>query len=435
MRKTILSVALAVAAWPAAAANLVDIYRLAQQNDAVYASAQAAYQAGLEKLPQGQALMLPSLNLSAGVNHYQIDTNISQPKNYTSPSVSLILTQPLYRKQNVETLEQAKLQVQAVQAQLGLARQSLVLRTAQAYFDVLQAQDNLATARAQKAAIAEQLALAKKSFEVGTATIVDTHEAQASYDSTVAQEIAAQNDLEVKRRTLEKLIMVPAPALDPLADGVTLPLPQPDNMAAWVKQAQESSLSVAVSQANAEIARREVAKQYAGYQPTLDLTASYTDTRNGVISNISGVDSRSAMIGLQLGWNLYQGGATRSLVREAVANREKARFDLDDARRQAALDARQAFLGVVSGDAQVKALEQVVKSRETQLQSTKLGLEVGVRTAVDVLNAEQQLYGAERDLAAARYAALMSGLNLRAAAGTLTEQDLMALNGLLASQP
>jgi outer membrane protein len=435
MRKTILSVALAIAAGPAAAANLVDIYRLAQQNDAVYASAQAAYQAGLEKLPQGQALMLPSLNLSAGVNHFQTDTNVSQSKNYTSPSVTLTLTQPLYRKQNIETLEQAKLQVQAVQAQLGLARQSLILRTAQAYFDVLQAEDSLAAVRAQKSAIAEQLALARKSFEVGTATIVDTHEAQASYDSTVALEIASQNDLDVKRRTLEKLIMAPAPALDPLAKGVALPLPQPDNMDAWVKQAQESSLSVAVSQANAEIARREVAKQYAGYQPTLDLAASYTDTRNGVISNIGGVDSRSAMIGLQLGWNLYQGGATRSLVREAVANREKARFDLDDARRQAALDARQAFLGVVSGDARVKALEQVVKSSETQLQSTKLGLEVGVRTAVDVLNAEQQLYGAERDLAAARYAALMSGLNLRAAAGTLTEQDLIALNGLLASQP
>jgi outer membrane protein len=178
-----------------------------------------------------------------------------------------------------------------------------------------------------------------------------------------------------------------------------------------------------------------VAKQNAGYQPTLDLAASYGETRNGVTGNVTGINSHSAVIGLQLGWNLYQGGATRSLVRQAVANQERARFDLDNARRQAMLDTRQAFLGVVSGNARVAALQQVVVSSETQLKSTQLGQEVGVRTAVDVLNSEQQLYGAERDLAAARYAALMSGLNLKAAAGSLTEADLASVNGLLVKQP
>jgi outer membrane protein len=435
MRKSILCICLAAIAWQADAASLTDVYRLAQQNDAVYASAQAAYRAGMEKLPQGRSLLLPSVNLSANLSRYQTDTNISEPKNFTSPGATLSLTQPLYRKQNLESLAQAKLQVQAVEAQLKLALQSLILRTAQAYFDVLQAEDTLSTTGAQKAAIAQQLAQAKKSFEVGAATIVDTHEAQASFDSTVALEIAAANDLEVKRRTLEKLIKVEAPALDPLAGNVAPPRPQPDDMNAWVRQAEESSLAVAVGQANAEIARREVAKQNAGYQPTLDLAASYGMTNNNVVSGVGGVDSRSAVIGLQLGWNLYQGGATGSLVREAVANQERARFDLEDARRQAALDARQAYLGVISGNARVSALEQVVVSNETQLKSTKLGQEVGVRTAVDVLNAEQQLYGAKRDLAAARYAALISGLNLKAAAGTLSEADLMAVNGLLTKQP
>ncbi|PIY98240.1 MAG: channel protein TolC, partial [Hydrogenophilales bacterium CG_4_10_14_0_8_um_filter_62_70] len=211
MRKTCLSIGLAVLFGQADAANLTDIYRLAQQNDAVYASAQAAYQAGMEKLLQARSLLLPSLNLAAGLNHYETDTNVSDPKHYTSPGLTLTLIQPLYRKQNLEALEQARLQVQAVEAQLKLARQSLILRTAQAYFDVLQAQDNLATAQAQKAAIAQQLAQARKSFEVGAATIVDSHEAQASFDATVALEIAAGNDLEVKRRTLEKLIMAEAP--------------------------------------------------------------------------------------------------------------------------------------------------------------------------------------------------------------------------------
>ena len=435
MRKTCLSIGLAVLFGQADAANLTDIYRLAQQNDAVYASAQAAYQAGMEKLLQARSLLLPSLNLAAGLNHYETDTNVSDPKHYTSPGLTLTLIQPLYRKQNLEALEQARLQVQAVEAQLKLARQSLILRTAQAYFDVLQAQDNLATAQAQKAAIAQQLAQARKSFEVGAATIVDSHEAQASFDATVALEIAAGNDLEVKRRTLEKLIMAEAPKLDSLTSNVAAPRPQPDDMNAWVKQAEADSLSVAVGLANAEIARREVARQNAGYRPTLDLAVSYGLTNNTVVGSVSGVDSRSAAIGLQLGWNLYQGGATRSLVREAVANQEKARFDLENARRQAALDTRQAYLGVVSGDARVAALQQAVVSSETQLKSTKLGQEVGVRTAVDVLNAEQQLYSAQRDLAAARYAALLSGLNLKAAAGVLSEADMVTVNGLLARQP
>ena len=434
MRKTCLSIGLAVLFGQADAANLTDIYRLAQQNDAVYASAQAAYQAGMEKLLQARSLLLPSLNLAAGLNHYETDTNVSDPKHYTSPGLTLTLIQPLYRKQNLEALEQARLQVQAVEAQLKLARQSLILRTAQAYFDVLQAQDNLATAQAQKAAIAQQLAQARKSFEVGAATIVDSHEAQASFDATVALEIAAGNDLEVKRRTLEKLIMAEAPKLDPLASNVAAPRPQPDDMNAWVKQAEVDSLSVVVGLANAEVARREVARQNAGYLPTLDLAVSYGLTNNTVVGSVSGVDSRSAAIGLQLGWNLYQGGATRSLVREAVANQEKARFDLENARRQAALDTRQAYLGVVSGDARVAALQQAVVSSETQLKSTKLGQEVGVRTAVDVLNAEQQLYSAQRDLAAARYAALMSGLNLKAAAGVLSEADMQALDALLKHQ-
>ncbi|NTV96510.1 MAG: TolC family outer membrane protein [Thiobacillus sp.] len=431
MRKTLLTLALATLAWNADAANLSDIYKQARKNDAAYASAQAAYKAGLEKLPQGRALQLPSVNLSAGVNHVNSDTSIGSSKSYTSPSLTLSLTQPIYRKQNLEVLEQAKLQVQVVEAQYKLAEQDLMLRSAQAYFDVLLARDNLATAEAQKAAIAEQLALAKKSFEVGAATIVDTHEAQARYDATVAQEIAARNALDVKQRALEKLIMAPAPKLAGLAEAVKVGQPQPNDMDAWARQARDNSLAVAASQSAAEIARREVERQRAGYLPTVDLNASYTDTRNTLSSAGTEVDSRNAVVGVVLGWNLYQGGATGSLVREAVANKEKAVSDLDNTTRQAELDARSAFLGVVSGAAQVSALEQAVVSSEAQLRSTKLGQEVGVRTAVDVLNSQQLLFSAKRDLASARYSALMSGLHLKAVAGALAEADLQVLDGLL----
>jgi outer membrane protein len=435
MRLTLLSLSLALGATAldAAAANLGDIYQQARKNDAVYAAAYAAYKAGLEKLPQGKALLYPTINLSANARHIETDSSLTSGWYSTDPyGFSVALSQPLYRKQNLESYEQAKLQALLAEQQLKLAEQDLFLRVAQAYFAVLEAQDNLTTAQAQKAAIAEQLALAKRSFEVGAATIVDTHEAQARYDATTAQEIAARNDLEVKQRSLERLIMAQAPALARLIDKAAVRLPEPNDMTAWVQQAETGSLGVAASQTAEEIARREIDKQRGGHLPNLDLAASYRDSRNTTTTvGGSSVDVQEALIGLELVWNLYQGGATDSRVREAVANQEKARFELDNARRQAALDARQAYLGVLSGDARVRALEQAVVSSEAQLKSTKLGLEVGVRTGVDVLNAQQQLFTAQRDLASARYAAILSGLQLKAAAGSLGEADLRAIDTLL----
>jgi outer membrane protein len=204
-------------------------------------------------------------------------------------------------------------------------------------------------------------------------------------------------------------------------------------MDAWLKQAEEGSLSVALNQSSLELARREVERQRGGHHPTLDLAASYSDNRNAASSNTT-IDSQAGVIGLELGWVLYQGGAIDSRVREAVANQEKARYDLDEARRQSRLDARQGFLGVLSGDAQVRALEQALVSSEAQLRSTKLGLEVGVRTRVDVLNAQQQLFTTKRDLSAARYRTLLAGLQLKAAAGALREEDLAALDALLVEE-
>ncbi len=435
MRTSLLFAALYLTTQLAWGANLDAIYQLARDNDARYAAAKQAYKAGQEKLPQGKALLRPNVNLSANLRYNDTQSSLSGSSNYESHGFTLALVQPLYRKQNLESYEQAKLQALLAEQQLKVAQQDLILRTANAYFDVLLAQDALATVQAQKQAFTEQLGQAKKSFEVGVATITDTHEAQARYDLTTAQEIAAQNDLEVKRRALEKLIGREAPSLARLSETAKMILPQPGNMDAWVQQAEESSLAVVLNQTALETARREVEKQRGGRLPTLDLSASYADNRNVAVSGVTGIDTKAAVLGLELGWNLYQGGAIDSRVREAVANQEKARYDLDDARRQAVLDARQGFLGVYSGDARVRALEQALVSSEAQLKSTKLGLEVGVRTRVDVLNAQQQLFTTRRDLAAARYQTVLAGLQLKAAAGTLTEDDLKAVDALLWDQP
>lgn len=429
MRQTLTCLALALAAVQVGAANLSEIHRLARDNDAVYAAAREAYRAGQEALPQGKALLRPTISLSGYLRHNDVETSTGS-RNYGSHGYGLSLVQPLYRKQNLESHEQAKLAVLLAEQQLKLAEQDLLLRVAQAYFDVLLAQDNLATAQAQKKAVAEQLAQAKKSFEVGAATIVDTHEAQARYDLATSQEIAARNELEVRRRALEKIIAREAPALTSLDADARVPLPTPASMDAWVRQAEDSSLAVVTGQTALETARREVERQRGGHHPTLDLNASYNDNRNAS-TGVGTTNSQSAVLGLELGWVLYQGGAPTSKVREAVARQEKARYELDNARRQSALDARQAYLGVVSGDAQVKALEQALVSSESQLKSTKLGLEVGVRTRVDVLNAQQLVFSTRRDLAAARYQTLLAGLRLKAASGTLAADDLKALDALL----
>lgn len=423
--------ALGLAGGAACAANLGDIYRQAKQNDPIFASAQQAYKAGLEKLPQGRAALLPTIALNANTRQNDIDSSLGGSKSYNSQGFGLSLTQPLFRMQNLETYEQGKLQALLAEQQFKLAEQQLVLRAAQAYFDVLQAEDELSAAQAEKQAYAEQLAQAKRSFEVGTATIVDAHNAQAAHDVAYARELKAQNDLEVKRRALEKLLAAPAPKLARLGEQAKVARPEPDDMEAWVKQAEANGLSVAPAQTALEIARREADKQRDGHYPTLDLAASYSDSRNGTVGTVAGVDVKSTVVGLELNLPIYQGGATSSKVREALANQDKARHDLDNARRQAALDARQAYLGVISGKAQIGALEQALVSSQAQLDSSKLGLEVGVRTRVDVLNAQQQLYANKRQLAAARYQTLIAGLQLKLSAGALAEADMQAIDGLL----
>jgi outer membrane protein len=436
MKRITLAILISTAFAPVAeAANLMDIYREAQARDAGIASARAAHQAGQEKLPQGRALLLPVINLSANTTWNETDiqyrgasTFPGGQRNYNANGATLSLSQPIYRRQNWAQYEQGKLLTGQSELQYLAAQQDLMLRVAQSYFDVLLAQDAATLAKAQKEAIAEQLAQAKMSFEVGTATITDTHEAQARYDLAGAGEIAALNELEIKQRALEKIIGKPPEPLAVLAANMPMHAPEPGDMTKWVESAEENNLLVQVQRAAAEIANQEVERNRGGHHPTLDLVASYSDSGASGSSFGVGNDTKASAIGLQLNLPLYQGGGTSSRVREAVANQEKARQDLEQTVRQTALSTREAFFGVTSGIAQVRALEQALLSSQSSLDSTKLGLEVGVRTNVDVLNAQQQLFTAKRDLYKARYSYLLSRLKLKSAAGTLTEDDLLQIN-------
>lgn len=423
---------------PAAAADLLDIYRAALASDPVYSAARASWAAAQEKLPQGRAGLLPQASLSASTQHNDRDLNFrdsTQPgsrSQFNSNSASVSITQPIYRQQNFAAYEQGKTQVVLADVQLASAGQDLILRVAQAYFDVLLARDSVAFAESQKTAIGQQLEQAKRNFEVGNATITDTHEAQARYDLVTAQEIAARNDLEVRNRALEQLIGRAAPGLALLGKRFTLQPPDPTSMESWVEQARSLSLQVRIALENLNFSTLDVRRNRGAHHPTLDAYATVTESSSGSgTQGGAGTETSSKVVGLQLAIPLYQGGAITSRVREAVANEDKARQDLENARRSAELAARQGYLGVTSGIAQVRALEAALVSNQSSLDSTRLGQEVGVRTQVDVLNAQQQLFSARRDLAQARYNYILSLLRLKAAAGQLSEADLERVNSWL----
>ncbi|MDZ7594309.1 MAG: TolC family outer membrane protein [Thiobacillus sp.] len=421
-----LFIALTLALAPAAhATNLTDVLRDAQAYDAQYAAARAAREAGQEKAVQGRAGLLPNVNLSGNVRYQNVDASFGEDT-FPSDSIGINAAQPLFRKQNQVAYEQAKQQVKIADMQFRAAEQDLILRVAQAYFDVLESQDNIAFIDAQKSAITEQLAFAKRNFEVGTATITDTHEAQARFDLALAQEIAEQNNLNIRLRALEKLIGKPAGTLDTLADPALLK-GGPGSIDEWAARAAEGNLQAEIQRIAKTIADQEVERNRGGHYPTLDAVAGYNINNNQSFGT-GKIDTKTASIGLELNVPIYQGGLTSSRVREAVSNQEKARQDVEVATREAGLQARQAWLNVNSGAARVRALEQALVSTKAQLDSTKLGLEVGVRTNLDVLNAEQQVLSAQRDLAGARYASLLSGLSLKAAVGSLSPADLAELD-------
>jgi len=444
LKPLFLATFLVASGW-AQAADLLETFRAAQANDPVFAAARATQQAGQEKLPQGRSLLMPSINLNANTTYN--DQNVQygaalqsvppafavifpSESRFNSHSYGVSLVQPLFRQQYWLVYTESELQAAQAELQLKIAEQDLMLRVAQAYFDVLIAQDSVQLVNAQKTAISEQHAQAKRNFEVGTATITDTLEAQARYDLTGAQEIAAQNNLEIKRSALQQLINATPGDLTPLGKEFKLEVPQPANMEKWVDEAQLNNLQLAIAQASAEIAEKEVARNRGGHYPTVDIMANYSRNTN-VGSLILGTESTNKTIGLQLNMPLFQGGVVNSKWREAEANRERARQELENARRNVAQQARQAYLGVVSGVAQVQALQQALTSSESVLEASKLGQEVGVRTNLDVLNAQQQLFSTRRDLYQAQYDYLLSQLRLKQAVGSLGEEDLSKVNQTL----
>jgi len=416
----------------AQAMTLLDAFNAAQAYDSQLASARGARDAAYEKSTQGFAGLLPTVSATANINRintHLTTTGIDRTIDYTQEVYQLQLRQPIYNRNNFELYEQSKLQVNAGEIQFEQARNDLALRVAQAYFDVLAAQDVISFLAAQKTAITEQLESAKRNFEVGTATITDTHEAQARFDLALAQEIAANNDLEVKRHALAVITGQVPPELRSLRSGVKLTSPEPSSMDKWVQSAEAGNFSVIVQGLLVDIAKLEISRNRAGHFPTLDGVATQSQRKD--LTFTSPTTNTTSAVGLQLTIPLFAGFSTTSKIREAISLENQARANLDTAKRAAMQNARAAYLGVQSGLSQIRALEAAEVSSNSALESNKLGYDVGVRINIDVLNAQQQLYSTRRDLVKARYDTLINGLRLKAAAGTLGEVDLAELNALL----
>ncbi len=417
--------------------SLIDIYRQALSHDPRLASALSANQAAQEIIEQGKALYRPTVNFSADANRLSTDIryiNANPPRepstaNFETYKYGVDFRQPIYRKQNLVQMDQSRTQVSQADKQLHLSQQDLILRVTQAYFDVLIAQDKIDLIAAQKSAILSQLEQAKANFEVGTSTITDVNESQARFDLVLAQEIATINELQIAKRAVQSLTgKMPQKLATVRADIKTSQLEQ--TMDKWLEVATANNLNIQIQQDAAKFAEQEVERLNAAHLPTLDAVASYTDSyANGSSSAFgSGNELQTAAIGLQLQIPLYQGGAISSRVRQAVLSHQKAQDDVEIARSNTELETQRAYLNLSTSVAQVRAYEQALVSSQSQVDSTRLGYQVGVRTSVDVLNAEQQYFSAKRDLLQSRYNYLVNIIRLKSISGVVAEADLTDIN-------
>jgi outer membrane protein len=437
LQRLALAAALALGALPVAhAQSLQELYDTARGYDATYLAARALANSAQHRADQVHALRRPSVGAALTVGRSTSDTPVTESMN-RGPSATLNARQPLFNRANDATISQADLGVTAARADLELAEQDLIVRIATAYFDVLAAQDALTTAQAGTKAISEQLASAKRNFEVGTATITDTREAQARFDLATAQELAADNDLLTKRIALDQLVGRSNVQPKPLAVPVVLPPVAPADVNSWVSQA-EGSPTVRKAQVGYEVAQLETTKARAGHLPTIDLSGSLGRGRTTGQSqqgaaptvNYSGNTSQSN-VGVTLNLPLFAGYSVQNRVKETLQLEEQSRNNLDVARRAVTQAARTAFFSAQSLQARVRALEAAESSSQVALDATQLGYKVGVRVNLDVLNAQTQLFSTRRDLARARYDVLLNLLRLRQTSGQLSPSDVAAINNLL----
>lgn len=443
--KALAAVAFAVAAAPTLALDLMGAYAKAQSHDPTLAAAHSEAIAGREKAVQGRSLLLPQVQLTASATHLKDRSSSNslppQLQDVLKPNgsgslheVAIEAKQPIWAAKSRAEKRQLEEQTALAEVKFRDAQQELIQRVAQTYFNVLLAEETLRVARAEKVAVTQQRDRAQARFEVGRGRITELQESQARLDGVLTRELQAESQLELRRAQFEELTGEKAQGLAALRERFTPQVPQPDSAAAWQQQAVAGNTRVLFKQGELAIAGFEIEKYKLSARPTLDLVASAaTKGQSGGLSELSAPDGkRSTVIGLQFSVPLYAGGAITSKERESMAKRSQAEQHLAAARRDARLQAQDAYLSVKTGVSRIGSLEQAMRSDATALEATMLGRDVGTRTELDVLDAQQRLYATQRDLAQARNDYLLGRIQLAAAAGALHAADLQALNAYLA---
>jgi outer membrane protein len=434
MKPLVTAIALALSLNTASGEDLVEVYALAQQNDPQLAAAQASLEAAREGTPIARSRLLPNVNATGSVGWQDVDgenngTGTSLDEDYWSQRAGIGLVQPIYRRDRLKQLEQAKVSVARAEWEFQSVEQNLILRVASAYFQVLSAQDTLEFAQAELKSIARQLDQAKQRFEVGLIAITGVHEAQARYDQSRADVISAENDVGTAWEALREIIGQAAPnELASLVEEIPLKVPEPSNLDAWSTLALENNPNVKASREAAEAARQEIEIQRSGHYPTLDLVANYDIARS---DSDRGSDTDVLSAAVQLAVPIYTGGGVSAATRQAQFNFQAAQKQLESALRATDKDVRDAYRQAELSISRVQALQSTTVSAQSALEATEAGFEVGTRTLVDVLNRQSELFSAKRDYANARYLYVLNYLSLKQAAGDLTVADLEKVNAWL----
>ena len=422
---------------PAHAEDLIQIYQQARKNDAQFAQAQAVYQQAQELKPQARAGLLPNIGASAEYDriHQKRDSSGLFPsgsETYNEKTWGVQLTQPIFRWANIKRLDQADAGLARAEANFAFAQQNLMLRTAQAYFDVLAKQDALGLTQAELKAVERQLEQTRQQYQVGSVAITSLKEAQARRDLVSARVIQAQNDVESAKEALREITGAYTGALASLAGPIPLSKPSPESLNAWQKAAEAGNLRLEAARYAAKSSMTNIGIQRAGHYPTLDLVGKYS--HDDVGAGIQAGTTDTSVIGVQLNVPIFQGFGVNSKVREAQAQYTEAQAQLEQTHRATLRQASDAYRGVEASVLSVQAYKQAVDSNKTALEATQAGYQVGTRTIVDVLNAQQNLFEAERNYSQAQYSYLLNTLQLKLTSGRLSEEDLQKLNHYLSNQ-
>lgn len=429
--------ALCLSSTVSAAPDLIDVYQQALANDPIYKQAYSTYMAAREAEPQAYSRLLPEVLGTGFLNRNRIDSTNPDPvfnvrQQFTQWNYTLTITQPVFNVSLWKLEKEASQKVKQAQATFFAASQDLMLRTAKAYFTVLEAKDNLRYARAKERANKRQMDQALQRFKVGLDAITSVYEAQAAYDLSTAEVITEKNNLVNQYENLKKLTNHTYEELDTLKDNhVPLITPEPVNVDDWVSTSLNQNYGLIAASLAKESARTNISVQNAGHLPTIDVQGRVLDTNTTATAGVAGTDTKEQSIGLRINFPIYQGGLVVSQTRQAVYEFQTAREKYEESYRDTIVNTRISYNNIIDGISTIKADRQAVKSGENSVESTEAQFKVGTRTMVDVVTTQQNLFEAQTKLARDQYNYIQALLQLKYLAGTLSGEDLLQINAWL----